>query len=88
MSEPQLSVRSAKARAMARKFAKEDRRSITQIVEISLELYGERRARKKQETADAFFDRLVRENHIEGDADIDLESIIRENRKPRRPVEL
>lgn len=88
MSEPQLSVRSAKAKALAQKFAKKERRSITQIVELALEQYQQRQVTTQRETADHFWERLVRENHADGDEDIDLDAIIRENRKPKRPVEL
>lgn len=88
MSEPQLSVRSAKAKALAQKFAREERRSITHIVELALEQYEQKRATAQRETADHFWERLVRENHAVGDEDIDLDAIIRDNRKPQRPVEL
>lgn len=73
---------------MAQQYAKEDRRTITQVVEIALELYGNHRLTAKQESADQFWDRLVRENHVEGEADIDLEAIIREGYKPHEPIVL
>jgi hypothetical protein len=34
-----------------------------------------------------FWFALIRDNHVDGDADIDLEQIIREHRAPHRPVE-
>lgn len=40
MAEPQLSVRSAKARALAHSLAKKERRSISQVLERALELYA------------------------------------------------
>ena len=88
MSQSQLSIRSDKASSMAQKYAKEDRRTITQVVEIALELYGNQRSAAKKESADEFWDRLVRENHVEGEADIDLDAIIRENYKPHEPIAL
>ena len=88
MNQAQLSIRSDKAKALALRFADEDRRTITQVVEIALELYGDHRHPVKKESAGEFWDRLVRDNHVEGEADIDLEALIREDYKPHEPVEL
>jgi hypothetical protein len=88
MSQSQLSIRSDKASSLAQKYAKEDRRTLTQVVEIALELYSQQRTETKKESADEFWDRLVRENHVEGEVDIDLDSIIREKYKPHEPIAL
>jgi hypothetical protein len=88
MSQSQLSIRSNKAKAMAHKFAEEDRRTITQVIEIALELYETQRPSANKESADQFWNRLVRENHVEGDGDIDLDAIIRASYKPHEPIEL
>ena len=74
MSEPQLSVRSAKACDLARRLARRERRSIADIVERALEAYEIREAGR--EPPAAFYARLTNESG----ADIDLEAVIRENR--------
>jgi len=75
MAEPQLSVRSAKARDLAHRLARRERRSIADIVERALEGYEVREAGR--EPAAAFYARLA------GDfgADVDLEAVIREGRR-------
>lgn len=88
MSQTQLSIRSNKAKALAHRYAKEDRRTITQVIEIALELYGDRRSVLKREPADTYWDRLVRENHLEGESDIDLDALVRGTYKTHEPVEL
>ena len=74
MAEPQLSVRSAKARDLAHRLARRERRSIADSVERALEAYEIREA--GAEPAEAFFARLSAENGVE----IDLESIIADSR--------
>jgi hypothetical protein len=88
---PQLSVRSARAKELAHQLAKRERRSIAQVVESALEFYEQQRRREsepKNETAREFYERLIRENHVEGEPDIDLESIIAEHRQPHKPIDL
>ncbi len=75
MAEPQLSVRSAKARDLARRLARRERRSIADVVERALEAYEIREAGR--EPATAFYARLANESGT----DIDLEAIIREDRQ-------
>ena len=75
MAEPQLSIRSAKARDLARRLARRERRSIANIVERALEAYEIREAGR--EPAATFYARLGNDY---GD-DIDLETVIREDRK-------
>ncbi|MHC2420654.1 hypothetical protein ACVMB2_004565 [Sinorhizobium meliloti] len=76
MGAPQLSVRSAKARDLARRLARRENRSIADIVERALELYETREAGR--EPASAFYARLFESC---GTSDIDLEGVIRESRK-------
>ena len=75
MAEPQLSVRSAKARDLARRLARRERRSIADVVERALEAYEIREAGR--EPAAAFYARLTKDYG----SDLDLETVIRENRK-------
>lgn len=75
MAEPQLSVRSAKARDLAHRLARRERRSVADIVERALEAYEVREAGR--EPATAFYARLS----AEFGADIDLEAVIRESRR-------
>lgn len=76
MAEPQLSVRSAKARDLAHRMARREHRSIADIVERALEAYEIREAGR--EPAAAFYARLAADR----DSDVDLDTLIRESRKP------
>ena len=82
MSEPQLSVRSAKARDLAHRLARRERRSIADIVERALEAYEAREAGR--EPAASFYARISRDYGT----DIDLDEVIRENRKPNTGLDL
>lgn len=75
MAEPQLSVRSAKARDLAHRLARREKRSIADIVERALEAYEIREAGR--EPAPAFYARLSSKYGV----DIDLESMIRQARR-------
>jgi hypothetical protein len=75
MAEPQLSVRSAKARDLAHRLAHRERRSIADIVERALEAYEVREAGR--EPAASFYARLS----TTYGTDIDLEAVIREARR-------
>jgi hypothetical protein len=74
MPEPQLSVRSAKARDLAHRLARRERRSIADIVERALEAYEVQHCGR--EPAEAFYARLAREHGTE----IDLDAVIRGGR--------
>jgi hypothetical protein len=82
MAEPQLSVRSAQARDLARLLARRENRSIADVVERALEAYEIREAGR--EPASAFYARVA--NDYGGD--LDLETVIRENRKVHPGPEL
>ncbi len=74
MAEPQLSVRSAKARDLAHRLARRENRSIADVVERALESYEIREAGR--EPASAFYARLANNG-----SEIDLEAIIRKSRQ-------
>lgn len=82
MAEPQLSVRSAKARDLAHRLARREKRSIADIVERALEAYEIREAGR--EPAAAFYARLSANSGTE----IDLEAVIREARRAHAGPEL
>ncbi|HUB14944.1 MAG TPA: hypothetical protein VMB34_23560 [Acetobacteraceae bacterium] len=82
MPEPQLSVRSAKARDLAHRLARRERRSVADIVERALEAYEVREAGR--EPAQAFYARLARDYGT----DIDLDAVIRESRQVHPGPEL
>jgi hypothetical protein len=75
MAEPQLSVRSAKARDLAHRLARQEKRTIADIVEWALEDYGIRKAGR--EPAASFYARLS----ANAGTDIDLDDVIREGRR-------
>ena len=75
MAEPQLSVRSAKARNLAHRLARRERRSVADIVERALEAYEVREAGR--EPASAFYARLSSEYG----SDLNLEAVIRQSRR-------
>lgn len=82
MAEPQLSVRSSKARDLAHRLARRENRSIADVVERALEAYEVREAGR--EPAANFYARLA----AQAGTDIDLEAVIRESRKPHQGIEL
>lgn len=82
MADPLLSVRSARARDLAHRLARREKRSIAEIVERALELYEVREYRR--EPAADFYARLA----SKGDEDIDLEQLIRADRKPNPGMDL
>ena len=82
MAEPQLSVRSARARDLAHRLARRENRSIADVVERALELYEMREAGR--EPAAAFYARLS----AQSGTDLDLEAVIRAGRRPHGGIEL
>lgn len=82
MAEPQLSVRSARARDLAHRLAKRERRSVADIVERALEAYES--AQTGRESAASFYARLG----SDFGTDVDLEALIRETRSVNVGVEL
>ncbi|WP_083246519.1 plasmid stabilization protein [Mesorhizobium sp. SEMIA 3007] len=82
MAEPQLSVRSAKARDLAHRLARRENRSIADVVERALESYEIREAGR--EPASIFYASLTANSGV----DIDLENVIREGREVHSGIEL
>lgn len=82
MAEPQLSVRSARARDLAHRLARRENRSIADVVERALELYEVREAGR--EPAAAFYARLS----TQSGTDLDLEAVIRAGRRPHGGIDL
>ena len=82
MAQPQLSVRSARARDMAHRLARRENRSIADIVERALAAYEA--CETGRETAADFYARLTRENAT----DIDLEAVVRQSRQIHTGPEL
>lgn len=82
MAAPQLSVRSSKARDLAHRLARRENRSIAEVVERALEAYETRETGR--EPAASFYPRI----NMQAATDIDLDSIIRESRRPHQGIEL
>ncbi|MER8367663.1 type II toxin-antitoxin system VapB family antitoxin [Mesorhizobium sp. M0991] len=72
MTDPQLSVRSGKARDLARRLARRQNRTIVDVVERALEYYELREAGR--EPASIFYRRLS----AQSGTDIDLDAVIHE----------
>jgi ribose 1,5-bisphosphokinase PhnN len=82
MAEPQLSVRSARARDLAHRLARREQRTVAEIVERALEAYEA--AQTGREPALSFYRRLGQEYGV----DVDLDAVIREGRDPNRGIDL
>lgn len=82
MAEPQLSVRSARARDLAHRLARREQRTVAEVVERALEAYEA--AQAGREPAASFYARL---NQSFG-TDIDLDAVLREQRQPHPGIEL
>lgn len=82
MPEPQLSVRSAKARDLAHRLARREKRTVAEVVVRALEAYETREAGR--ESADSFYDRLSRDYGT----DVDLEELIQDHRVPHHGPKL
>lgn len=82
MAEPQLSVRSGKARDLAHRLARRENRSIADVVERALESYEVREAGR--EPAAAFYARFGTASATH----IDLEAVIRQKQQIHSGPEL
>lgn len=83
MAQPQLSVRSSKARDLAHRLAQRENRTVAEVVERALEAYEVREAQR--EPAADFFRRLVEDNPI--DEDVDWDEILAVHRQPYKGPE-
>lgn len=81
MPNPQLSVRSARAREIAHRLAKRERRSVAKVVENALERYE---AQSNREPAAQFYRRLSEELGT----DLDLDALLEDHRKPHPGIDL
>jgi hypothetical protein len=89
MSEAQLNIRSTKAKNLASALAKQQRRTVSQIVELALEHYSSElpQAKVRQFDASNFWTELNKSLYPTGqEPDIDLETIINDHCKPHNPV--
>lgn len=84
MAQPQLSVRSAKARDLAHRLARLENRTVAEVVERALETYEMRET--EHEPASDFFSRLIADNPI--DEDVDWDAVLTEHRKPHQGIDL
>jgi hypothetical protein len=82
MAEPQLSVRSARARDLAHRLARRENRSVADVVERALEAYEIRETGR--EPASSFYARLS----ASYGTDLDLDAIIQETRRPHKGPDL
>lgn len=82
MAEPQLSVRSARARDLAHQLAQRERRTVAEIVERALEEYAAHQTGR--EPASTFYVELNRRFGT----DVDLQAVIDEHREPHAAIEL
>lgn len=82
MPEPQLSVRSARARDLAHRLARGERRTLAEIVERALEAYERREA--SHEPPEIFYQRL---SETWGE-DIDLDALVQDHRGPHAGPDL
>ncbi len=86
MSEAQLSIRSTRALALARQLARDEHRTIAKVVELALE--DRARARKQGTQSAQEFVEMLRKRDPDDTIDIDLEALIREDRKPHDGIDL
>lgn len=82
MAEPQLSVRSSRARDLAHRLARRENRTIADVVERALEAYETKEAGR--EPASSFYARIS----TQFGAEIELDKALEENRRPHHGVDL
>lgn len=81
--QPQLSVRSAKARDLAHRLARTEGRTIASVVERALEAYAHRHT----ESAETFYRRIAGLDDPDQSGP-DLADVIAENRRPHPGLDL
>jgi hypothetical protein len=86
MAARQLSVRSDHAVELAHRLAKQERRTVAAVVESALDRYAAQT--QAQEPMADFFARMAASHAADDDTEVDLESLIRETRKPHKGIDL
>ncbi|PDT28567.1 plasmid stabilization protein [Rhizobium sp. L9] len=82
MAEPQLSVRSLRARDLAHRLARREKRSIADVVERTLEFYEICDAGR--EPASSFYNRLSQQSGM----DTNLEAVLNKGHQAHEGIEL
>jgi hypothetical protein len=91
MSEAQLNIRSTKAKNLASTLARQQRRTVSQIVELALEHYSNELPKVKVHAQEAsnFWKDLNKSLYPTGkEPDIDLEAVVNHRREPHDPIKL
>lgn len=86
MPARQLSVRSDRASELAHELARRQHRTVAKVVELALEAYAREHASEEQSARD--FIESLRARDPDDTIDIDLEALIREDRKPHHGIDL
>jgi hypothetical protein len=82
MTRHQLSINSARAADIAERLARQEKRSVTEIVERALEAY--QNLESEREPASSFYARLTKDSA----SDVNLDALIAEGRKPHKGIDL
>ncbi len=82
MPEPQLSVRSARARELAHRLAKRERRTVAEVVVSALEEYS------AHQTGRVPAAEFYRELNRRCATDLDLEKVVQSSRQPHTGIKL
>ncbi len=92
MIEAQLNIRSTKAKKLAGQLAKQQRRTVTQVVELALEHFVNHpplaAPSAEKVTTESFWHSIARMSRESDGPDVDLEAIIAENRVAHDPIKL
>ena len=90
MTEPQLSIRSARARTVAYRLAKKQKRTLSQVVELALEAYAKIEPPAPQKQTDAeFWESARRDFALDEEGSRLFEEALHEIRNaPYEPTEL
>ena len=90
MPEPQLSIRSARARTLAYRLAKKQKRTLSQVVELALEAYAKTEPPALKKMSDGEFWKKMNQEHALDDETFKAfeDAIAEQKNLPARPVEL
>lgn len=84
----QISIRSDEAHALAHKLAREQHRTVTKVIELALKAYAREHEQQKEKQSARDFVEMLRTRDPDDTIDIDLEALIREDRKPHDGIDL